>query len=64
MGTPILLVVDEDRAVLEALSGDLGRRFGIDHQVLAEPSPARGSGRLPSSRRRPSRSPWCSPASR
>jgi len=30
MGTPILLVVDEDRAVLEALSGDLGRRFGID----------------------------------
>jgi hypothetical protein len=26
MDAPILLVVDEDQAVLEALSGDLGRR--------------------------------------
>jgi thioredoxin reductase (NADPH) len=41
MGTPILLVVDEDHAVLEALSGDLGRRFGVDYQILAESSPTR-----------------------
>jgi thioredoxin reductase (NADPH) len=40
MGAPILLVVDEDQAVLEALSGDLGRRFGVDYQILAESSPA------------------------
>jgi len=40
MGTPVLLLVDEDRAVLEALAGDLGRRFGVDYQLLAEGSPA------------------------
>ena len=40
MDTPILLVVDEDPAVLEALSGDLGRRFSADYRILAEPSPA------------------------
>jgi hypothetical protein len=28
METPVLLLVDGDRAVLEALAGDLGRRFG------------------------------------
>jgi thioredoxin reductase (NADPH) len=39
MGLPVLLVVDEDQAVLEALSGDLGRRFGLDYQILAESSP-------------------------
>ena len=41
MDAPILLVVDEDQAVLEALSGDLGRRFGVDYRILAESSPAR-----------------------
>jgi len=40
MATPVLLLVDEDRAVLEALAGDLGRRFGVDYQLLAEESPA------------------------
>jgi hypothetical protein len=40
MGTPVLLLVDEDHTVLEALTGDLGRRFGVDYQLLAEPSPA------------------------
>ena len=40
MGTPVLLLVDEDRAVLEALAGDLGRRLGVDYQILAEGSPA------------------------
>ncbi|HYA51523.1 MAG TPA: FAD-dependent oxidoreductase [Streptosporangiaceae bacterium] len=39
MGTPFLFVVDEDRTVLEALAGDLGRRFGADYQILPEPSP-------------------------
>jgi hypothetical protein len=41
MNAPILLVVDEDQAVLEALSGDLGRRFGVDYRILTESSPAR-----------------------
>jgi thioredoxin reductase (NADPH) len=40
MGTPVLLLVDEDRAVLDALAGDPGRRFGVDYQILAEGSPA------------------------
>jgi hypothetical protein len=34
MGTPVLLLVDEDRAVLEALAGDLGRRFGSTSNCL------------------------------
>jgi thioredoxin reductase (NADPH) len=37
--TPVLFVVDEDRTVLEALADDLGRRFGVDYQILAERSP-------------------------
>jgi thioredoxin reductase (NADPH) len=40
MDAPILLVVDEDPAVLEALSDALGRRFAADYRILAEPSPA------------------------
>jgi hypothetical protein len=64
MGTPILLVVDEDRAVLEALSGDLGRRFGVDHQVLAEPSPARALAVLHRLAEASQKVAWCSPASR
>jgi thioredoxin reductase (NADPH) len=40
MGTPVLVLVDEDRAVLEALAADLSRRFGVDYQLLAEGSPA------------------------
>ena len=39
MDAPILLVVDEDQEVLAALSGDLGRRFTPDFQILTEPSP-------------------------
>jgi thioredoxin reductase (NADPH) len=41
MGTPILLLVDEDQAVLEALAGDLSRRFGVDYQILTQSSPTR-----------------------
>ena len=40
MGTPVVLLVAEDRVVLEALAADLGRRFGVDYQLLAEESPA------------------------
>jgi DNA-binding NtrC family response regulator len=36
-----MLVVDEDREVLEALGADLGRRFGVDFQILVEGSPTR-----------------------
>jgi thioredoxin reductase (NADPH) len=41
MGTPILLLVDEDQAVLEALADDLSRRFGVDYQILTQSSPTR-----------------------
>jgi thioredoxin reductase (NADPH) len=40
MDAPILLVVDEDSGVLEALSNDLARRFAPDYRILSEPSPA------------------------
>jgi thioredoxin reductase (NADPH) len=39
MSHPILLLVDDRPKVLEALAGDLGRRFGGDHRILAEGSP-------------------------
>jgi thioredoxin reductase (NADPH) len=40
MGTPVVVLVAEDRAVLAALTADLGRRLGVDYQLLAEESPA------------------------
>ena len=46
MGTPVLFLVDEDRPALEALAADLGRRFGADYQILAEPSPMAALTRL------------------
>jgi thioredoxin reductase (NADPH) len=39
MSQPVIFVVADDRRVLEALAGDLARRFGGDYRVLAEPSP-------------------------
>jgi thioredoxin reductase (NADPH) len=40
MGQPILfLVVDQER-VLDALASDLARRFGVDHRIISERSPA------------------------
>jgi thioredoxin reductase (NADPH) len=39
MDAPILLVVDEDPEVLEALSADLSRRFAVDFEIRSEPSP-------------------------
>ena len=48
MGTPILLVVDEDQAVLEALAGDLSPPFRCrlpdPHPVVPDPSPGRPPG--------------------
>jgi thioredoxin reductase (NADPH) len=43
---PILLLVDDEEAVLDALKGDLARRFGVDYRILAERSPAAGLGTL------------------
>jgi hypothetical protein len=37
---PVLFLVAEDRAVLDALAADLGRRFGADHEIVAERTPA------------------------
>jgi hypothetical protein len=39
---PILLLVNDEEAVLDALKGDLARRFGVDYRILAERSPAAG----------------------
>jgi thioredoxin reductase (NADPH) len=39
VGTPVLFLVDEDHTALEALAGDVGRRFGTDYQITAERSP-------------------------
>jgi thioredoxin reductase (NADPH) len=40
MGRPILFLVNDQQPVLDALAADLGRRFGVDYQILAERSPA------------------------
>ena len=39
MSDPILFLVDDRPRVLEALAGDLERRFGRDHRILSETSP-------------------------
>jgi thioredoxin reductase (NADPH) len=40
MGKPLFFLVDEDQPRLEALAGELRRRFDRDYQVVAEPSPS------------------------
>jgi thioredoxin reductase (NADPH) len=40
MPQPIILVVADHQRLLDALAGDLGRRFGGGYRILAEPSPA------------------------
>ena len=40
MGQPILFLVDDRPRVLEALAGDLERRFGADHRILTGHVPA------------------------
>jgi thioredoxin reductase (NADPH) len=39
---PVVLAVDDDGDVLEALKQALGKRYGADYQTLAERSPAAG----------------------
>jgi thioredoxin reductase (NADPH) len=39
MGHPILFLVDDRPRVLEALAGDLERRFGADHRIHTEHAP-------------------------
>ncbi|HYN16711.1 MAG TPA: fused response regulator/thioredoxin-disulfide reductase, partial [Actinomycetes bacterium] len=39
MSDPILFLVDDRPKVLEALAGDLGRRFGGDHRILTGGAP-------------------------
>jgi thioredoxin reductase (NADPH) len=45
MGEPILFVVDDDSAALQALAGDLARRFG-DCRIVAERSTSAGLAAL------------------
>ena len=40
MSQPILFLVDDRPRVLEALAGDLERRFGADHRIVTEASDA------------------------
>jgi thioredoxin reductase (NADPH) len=46
MSLPILFLVDDRPQVLEALAGDLGRRFGADHRIVAEGAPGAGLAAL------------------
>jgi len=39
MSRPVIFLVADDGRVLDALAGDLGRRFGADYRVVAERSP-------------------------
>jgi thioredoxin reductase (NADPH) len=40
MGQPILFLVNNQGRVLEALTGDLARRFGVDYHILSEQLPS------------------------
>jgi thioredoxin reductase (NADPH) len=39
MSRPVVFLVADDARVLDALAGDLGRRFGADFRIVAERSP-------------------------
>ena len=43
---PIFFIVDEDPAAVEALAGDLERRFRADYRVVGETSAAAALERL------------------
>ncbi|MGH2813758.1 MAG: fused response regulator/thioredoxin-disulfide reductase, partial [Actinomycetota bacterium] len=40
MGSPVIFLVADDGRMLDALRGDLERRFGGGYRILAERSPA------------------------
>jgi thioredoxin reductase (NADPH) len=46
MAKPIILAVETDQPVADALARDLPRRFGADYTVIVERSPVTGLGRL------------------
>ena len=46
MTEPILFVVDDDPATLEALAAVLERRFGADYRIVADASPASALARI------------------
>src|SRR5438132_7800037 len=46
MPEPILFVVDDDPATLEALAAVLERRFGADYRILTDASPASALARI------------------
>src|SRR2546427_5459952 len=46
MTEPILFVVDDDPATLEALAAVLERRFGADYRILADASPVSALARI------------------
>jgi thioredoxin reductase (NADPH) len=46
MEQPIIFLVAHERAVLDALAGDLSRRFGSDCQILRAEAPAEGLATL------------------
>jgi hypothetical protein len=43
MGRPILCLVTDQGRVLDALAGDLARRFSADYRILSEGSPLTAS---------------------
>ncbi len=43
---PVLFIIDDDAGVVEALRGDLGRRFGRDFRIVGESSASAGLGIL------------------
>jgi len=46
MPLPVLYLLDDDPGVVQALRGDLGRRFSQDFEIIGETSPAAGLATL------------------
>jgi thioredoxin reductase (NADPH) len=40
METPVILLVDNDSATLQTLADAMNRRYGVDYQIVSEPTPA------------------------
>jgi hypothetical protein len=48
MGRPLILAVDADRAVLNRIEGELGRRYGADFRIRGERTSAAALAELES----------------
>jgi thioredoxin reductase (NADPH) len=46
MVRPVLLAVDDEPAALDALEGELGKRYGADYEVVCADTPEAGLRRL------------------